>query len=198
MKEEREIELKSVVNEAKYQEMLTHFSKVAILSKPIYKQINYYFDTEDFVLNKQKIVLRLRVKKGKLEITAKLPNGANGLYNDNQELNGFLSGKLEDYCKDGLTKDIDFIGEFISILEIDINTKFNYLGNLETDRTDFTINNDTISIDKNEYNGLIDYEVEWETTNVEYVANEFELLGLKPGNSVSKLQRFLNSLNNQK
>ena len=40
-------------------------------SKNIKKQINYYFDTDDFSMNKQNVTCRIRLKDGKYKGTIK-------------------------------------------------------------------------------------------------------------------------------
>ena len=54
-----EIEFKTAINKDKYEELLKQFH----LEDNIFKQMNYYFDTDAFDLNQQKIVLRIRNKR---------------------------------------------------------------------------------------------------------------------------------------
>ncbi len=53
-----EIEFKTGLTEEKYRELLAKFK----LENNIFKQVNHYFDTDDYTLNQQKIVLRIRQK----------------------------------------------------------------------------------------------------------------------------------------
>ena len=45
-------------------------------NKPIFKQSNYYFDTDDLFMNKNSITCRIRLKKGKYTGTMKFHSTA--------------------------------------------------------------------------------------------------------------------------
>ena len=62
-----EIEFKTSIEKDKYLELLELFD----LEENIYKQTNYYFDTDDLVLSNNKTVLRIRKKGGRYKVTLK-------------------------------------------------------------------------------------------------------------------------------
>src|SRR5690554_6332200 len=62
-----EIEFKTSIEKDKYLELLELFD----LEENIYKQTNYYFDTEDFTLSNNKTVLRIRQKGVRFKVTLK-------------------------------------------------------------------------------------------------------------------------------
>ncbi|MDR4969048.1 MAG: CYTH domain-containing protein, partial [Acholeplasmataceae bacterium] len=63
-----EIEFKTALTIEKYQELLELFH----LENNIFKQINHYFDTDDYQLMEQQIVLRIRQKgENRFKVTLK-------------------------------------------------------------------------------------------------------------------------------
>ena len=59
MKMNIEIEFKTKIDQDKYEELLKEFS----LEENVFKQTNYYFDTNNLDLNEKKMVLRIRQKR---------------------------------------------------------------------------------------------------------------------------------------
>lgn len=193
MERELEIEYKSLVSEEKYHELLKHIAQFA-KEKESYTQINYFFDTSDLFLDKQGITLRLRLKKDKWQLTAKLKQTTeNNDYSANQELNEIISEeKATHYLTNGLDVNEPVIREMLTVAKLDEPLEFNLLGSLTTYRTDYSFYDDTISLDKNEYNDMTDHELEWETNNHQFVSfiNE-QFLRVNFNNASGKRKRFL-------
>ena len=63
----KEIEFKSFISEAKYNELLEKFG----LDNNVFAQTNHYFDTPDTKLLQEKTVLRIRQKGNNFKITKK-------------------------------------------------------------------------------------------------------------------------------
>ena len=67
-----ELEKKMLLTKDEYDYLLEHFGKDdPIKDKPIVKQVNYYFDTQDLSMNRQNITCRIRLKDGKYIATMK-------------------------------------------------------------------------------------------------------------------------------
>lgn len=67
-----ELEKKLLISKEEYDYLMEHFGYNALLNpKPIVKQINYYFDTDDLSMNRQNITCRIRLKDGEYKATMK-------------------------------------------------------------------------------------------------------------------------------
>ncbi len=200
---ELEVEYKSILSENKYQELLLKVDKFTKKEKT-YTQINHYFDTEDLILNKLGITLRLRLKNDKYVLQAKLPTDKEATYSESNEVSlPFLKKDAETILskKQLFTENlvvaevIKFVNEKTNQNSLSKDSIFILLGTLETKRTDFSFYNDTISLDHNKYNGKEDWEIEWETSNHKFV--EFmndELLKVEFDNGSGKRKRFIKNL----
>ena len=61
-----EFEKKLLISKDEYNYLMEHFNyENTLLQKNNIKQINYYFDTDDFSMNRQNITCRIRLKDGK-------------------------------------------------------------------------------------------------------------------------------------
>ncbi len=129
---------------------------------PTVKQTNHYFDTDDFSMNEKGITCRIREKNGVMKAT----------YKDHRQGQDFCSEEISCCVPNGLA-DNDFI-----------DMGLQYQGCLETYRTvilkkPFC----TMVLDRNEYLGVTDYELEAEYTEgyedrvIDYIRELFEFLG---------------------
>ena len=67
-----ELEKKMLISKDEYEYLMQYFScENPLLPKPIIKQVNYYFDTDDFLMNQKNITCRIRLKDGKYKATFK-------------------------------------------------------------------------------------------------------------------------------
>lgn len=196
MEKELEVEYKSLITKEKYLELLSIIPSFA-KKEGTYTQVNYFFDTHDGILDKMGVTLRIRKKLGKWQLTAKVKvNQGKAEYSSNQEINEFISQeKAHDYLRNGLDSDEKVLREMAKLIGLSGNDTFTCLGSLETMRTDFSFYSDTISLDSNTYNGVTDFELEWESENHLFVSflNK-NLLHIEFGNGKGKRKRFLKSL----
>lgn len=196
IQKEEEIEYKSLIAESKYEELQKFIPQFAEFLEE-YEQINHFFDTKDMQLDKEKITLRIRHKKGKYILTAKLNKAKKGqIFNTSDEINIMLTNEeAEMLLKEGKIPVDHIVFEQIEKeTGIKIKKPARYLGQLTTFRKDYKRESDIISLDKNFYNGIVDYELEWETTNHVFVAQIKFLTGLQFGNASGKRKRFLKTL----
>ena len=67
-----ELEKKLLLTEEEYDYLMEHFGyESPLISIPITTQVNYYFDTDDFSMNRQNTTCRIRLKDGKYKATMK-------------------------------------------------------------------------------------------------------------------------------
>jgi uncharacterized protein YjbK len=144
-----EIEFKTEITLEKYQELLRQFD----LENNIFKQINHYFDTDDYMLNQRKMVLRIRQKgdtRFKVTLKSQSDQGAfesHVLLTRDQALdmiqNGFETKQFFD--------------------EIDYYVTFRV--SLDNYRVSTPYEGGTLFLDRCEYCNVVDYEVEYEVDN---------------------------------
>ncbi|MCF7930399.1 MAG: CYTH domain-containing protein [Acholeplasmataceae bacterium] len=144
-----EIEFKTSVSSEKYQELLQLFN----LENNIFKQTNHYFDTDDFNLNKEKIVLRIRQKgENHFKVTLK-SQSEKGAFESHVLLNKDQAKEMIDHgfqTKD-FFEDLDYFVTFKASLD-------NY-------RVSTPYKGGTLFLDRCEYCNVVDYEIEYEVCN---------------------------------
>ena len=138
-----EHEKKLLLTEDEYDYLMEHLGyESPLIQKPITTQVNYYFDTDDFSMNRQNTTCRIRLKDGKYKATMKKhASGADQSTETEMEIyNGLESNAF-----------------------IDMGLKLQ--GELVTKRCIvFKDANCESVLDKNEYLGHTDYELEIEYT----------------------------------
>lgn len=141
-----ELEKKIMLTKGEYDYLLSKFGK----DRPIIKQTNFYFDTEDLSMNQRNITCRIRLKDGKCHGTMK-----SHIANTNQSI------ETEMAVRNGI-----YDNAFI-----DLGLKLQ--GELVTERCIIVKNSICeVALDKNDYLGYTDYELEVEySTNCENEAN---------------------------
>lgn len=185
-----EIELKSDVSKEDYESLIAKFG-----SSKIYLQTNYYIDDDNLSVRYLKCGLRVRQKGDDFELTLKITQEI-GKLEINQQISYKIFKKLVD-------RHVFPKGEVRDCLEkklgVDIS-KLHVLGELKTYRLDLPYKTGLICIDKSEYNGNTDYEVECEDKTEE--AAELHLHEFLEENNIeykkswgTKLKKFLETLN---
>ena len=185
-----EIELKSDISQEDYEKIISQFD-----SSKIYLQTNYYIDDKDLSVRYLKCGLRVRQKDDNFELTLKITQEV-GRLEINQQISNKIFKKLVD-------RKVFPKGEVRDCLEnklgLDI-ARLYVLGELKTYRLDVPYKTGLICIDKSEYNGVTDYEVECEDNSEEEA--EKHLHEFLEENNIeykrswgTKLKKFLETLN---
>ena len=138
-----ELEKKLLLTEDEYDYLMEHLGyEIPLIPKPITTQINYYFDTDDFSMNRQNTTCRIRLKDGKYTATMKKHSSATD-----------QSTEIEMEIYDGLESNAF------------TNMGLKLQGELITKRcVIFKDSGRETVLDKNEYLGHTDYELEIEYT----------------------------------
>lgn len=179
MRKETEEEFKYLVSYEWYQMMLSKCSA----RYPSYNdclQVNYYYDTEDYVLNKMNTTVRIRQKDDVSELQIKKH------HKYDREL----------VTSDEYTKEIDVLPYMIKATSIPCILRLK--GVLITERRTFTFgNNSIICFDKNVYLGICDYEVEIEVdkSDIDEALEIVAYLNVEQKQIESKSERFFKRLN---
>ncbi len=175
----RELEMKILTDAGEFARCLALLQAHTSTPGDRYVQVNYYFDTSDFALASAHSMLRVRQKKNALYLQYKNKRKRMGtmlLCEENEaELTEFpRSVNPSAYFPD--TPDAECV----------------LLGDLVTDRTDFTFPGAVVSLDENIYLGKRDFEIEIEgdADAIEAIAAFLNPVGeSKKGNG--KFSRFL-------
>lgn len=175
MKHETETELKMLLNEDQLQRLIAvYFSDI-----PFVPQINTYFRSN----NSSHYAFRLREREGVTLFTLK-----QHVNDEIMEHEKVLNGPLQDD------------EELMELLaSFDEYPPFEILGQLTTLRADKETELATISLDINIYNGLHDYEIEYEIKKPHDYLKEFTAFLEKAGieyvpNKKSKYKRFTQTM----
>ncbi len=147
----KEFERKALLTEGEYARLLSAFSEIA--EKKRYTQKNTYYDDEAFFLAKSRRTLRVREKSGALALEYKYGQTESGDLRVATEYTLPLEAYPEEI-------------EAGTLPEALPSLCFRPLGTLVTERCDFQVGNSLVSLDKNEYLGYTDYEIEVESETV--------------------------------
>ena len=191
MSTNNEIEFKQILDQDTYSKIYELYIK----NQSPFKQTNFYIDTENFKLKKHQAALRIRVKDDMYEMTLKVPAEV-GLTEYNHSVN--IEPKLDMSLQlSQLPKDIK------NILEHDFNileNELKVLGNLTTYRLETDYQNELLVLDKSEYLGKTDYELEFEVHSYDEGYSKFKSLlqhfNLQHQKPLNKVQRFFQEKQN--
>lgn len=148
MKTSIEIEFKTLISKEDYERLLKDFD----LEDNVFTQVNYYLDSPDFFLRNNNMALRIRHKNGIYKLTLKRPHEDGCLYEDSVLIDEELT---ENILKNGyIPKELG--------LDIMVYPK----AELITHRVSTPYQEGRLFFDKSEYNGCVDYEVEYEADDL--------------------------------
>ncbi|EHJ08583.1 CYTH domain-containing protein [Staphylococcus simiae] len=180
-----EIEFKQILT----QQLYSQIKQQLFSNAHLFKQVNYYIDTPDFKLKSHRSALRIRLKDQCYEMTLKVPASI-GLTEYNHEVT--IEPKLDKEIKvDDLPTDIyRMVTETFGIN----NDSLLILGALTTYRMEVDYDGDLLVLDKSEYLGTTDYELEFEVTDYNTGLVKFQKLlrqfNLEHQQPLNKVQRF--------
>lgn len=145
-----EIEFKTTITKDKYDELIKTFQ----LDQNIFKQTNFYFDTNDLELNKRAMVLRIRRKRDSYKLTLKSQSETGAFeYHVFLDEAQALRMKKEGFHTNEFFEQIDYHVTFQTSLD-NFRASTPYMGGI-------------LFLDYNEYCGLKDYELEYEADHFE-------------------------------
>lgn len=152
-----EIEAKVLLKAQEYDTLFAFFQNN---SPKIYNQTNYYIDSDERILKKNHS-LSLRVRKiDAFDLTLKIP-----LKEGKKEVHQLISEKEFIKLKNNQEFPRGDIQDLLNINKIDVN-KLKILHQLRTIRYEITYNGTIVCLDKNFYNGKVDFEIEVEAASL--------------------------------
>ena len=185
-----EIEAKVILSRQDYKKV---FDTLKTKITDTHTQTNFYIDSQDRVLKKNDIALRIREYNRTYVLTCKTPL-SEGLLEKNQELSekvGLEMINLNRFPSGG-------IQDFLELLDIDVSN-LEVLASLTTRRNELSIDSSKISLDENTYGNKVDYEIEVEDSAMKLAEDRIEEI-LKPLgityslNKVSKQMRAIKAI----
>lgn len=188
MAQEIEIEFKNLLSKSEFEVLLQSLP----FPEKGKTQINYYFETEDFQLRKNHAALRIREKEGKYRLTLKEPH-PNGLLETHDELTKeealeWLQNKP--IAKPETLKQLENLGIQIDAIK--------YFGSLATIRREYEQEGLIFVLDKSQYNNIVDYELEIESTDKESglkaIEDILKQFNITKKDTPNKIARFFLSL----
>ena len=184
MEKNLEIEYKMLLDEDVFNQLMNDFNGHT------YSQTNYYLTSIE--LGALRYSLRVREKEGYYEMTLKIPE-KNGRLEHNLEINKedllmIQNGEMPD---NEITRLLSNKGFNLSLIK--------QAYSLTTIRRDVPFDSGMLSLDENHYNGITDYELEFEVNDEEAGLKQFEELCQiyhlqYKGNCASKIARVLSTL----
>lgn len=158
-KHNTEIEFKTALTEESYHDLLEKFN----LGDNVFLQTNYYFDTANLDLNKDLIVLRIRKKNNRYKITMKSQSEHEAFEN-----HVFLSEeKALSMIENGFNT-----SEFFDSINLDVT----FQASLDNWRVSTPHFENILFLDRCDYHGVTDYELEYEVVEFEEGKKSFDNL----------------------
>lgn len=158
MAKELEIEFKNLLSEIEYEMLLAEYHLT-----DLHTQTNVYFDTEDYQLKQKKMGLRIRKTNNYTELTLKTPtSNQHTLLEVTDQLETYLEGASLD--KQALPE-VSEVAIFLNEQGIKLSDLM-VIGELTTTRGEINVRSNVLLVlDKSNYYGKTDYELEMEVTD---------------------------------
>lgn len=188
MAQEIEIEFKNLLTKEEYETLLNKLP----FPKKGKKQINYYFETEDFKLRQYQAALRIRKKNNLYQLTLKEPH-KDGLLETHDSLTE--AEALSWINHHPIPKEATTVQ--LNQMNIHAN-ELHYVGSLTTIRREYQENGLIFVLDCSQYNHVEDYELEIESqskeTGLTALMNILETYHITQKDTPNKIARFFSSL----
>ena len=191
MSREVEIEFKSMLTKEEYDQLLKEYGGD---TPSLWKQENFYADTQDFALKEQGSALRIRRLPNKNECTLKTPYGEHLL-----ETTFLLSNDDADRMikQNRLDLSQEILNE-LTKMAID-PSHLRFFADLSTIRFEKKEGNQLVVLDKSFYSGTVDYELEVEAVEAKEGRAFFEQLlkehGIPYRKAKNKIKRAMDQSN---
>lgn len=182
MSQEIEIEFKNMLTLDEFKQLKKELNLTRFIT-----QYNDYFDTDNGDLRAIHTALRVREKEDKLVLTLKEPNDIGKL-----ETHQPLTRVELDVFKRKRELPEGDVTRRLNSLKIDL-VKLTHIGRLTTHRCETPLENGLFVLDKSEYLGTVDYELEWEFEDFTYgeacfhrLLNRYQIPRRPPQNKIMR------------
>lgn len=187
MQKGTDVEFKSLLTEKEYNKLLEHFNN----AKSDF-QTNHYFDTKRFSLKALNASLRVRQRED-FELTLKRKKG----YNTDLKSITISEDEFKELRETGMVTKEELTGDIANLIK---DQKLVNFLSLSTLRFYVPYGSGILNIDKSEYVGIVDYEVEF--TGKSYHQGKADFIkiisdfGIQYKKSEKKIKRAFNALKN--
>ena len=158
---EKEIEFKNLLTKDEFQQLIKHFN---IKQSDFQTQTNYYFDTPNQYFKNKKMGFRLRVLPTRNELTLKVPESEH-IMNETTQL-------LSDIEKNDILINLCF-PSLPFLQQIKNEGPLACIGSMQTNRAHINYEKGTLFFDHSIYSQTEDFEVEYESIDVENGRKKF-------------------------
>ena len=163
----KEFESRVMLTEKEYLDIVSYYMKL-YPDHSFLQNNNYYFDTKDFYLRKKHITFRIRtINDVRCELTLKI-KGEHG----DEEINDDITFKEMDTIMKEKFFPNGNVKKFLLSLPYPLSSYDNIV-TLYNRRLEIAQDHHLLVIDKNEYNGITDYNLEVETKDDINLARKF-------------------------
>jgi len=187
MQKDSDVEFKSLLTEKEYNKLIEYFQN----AKSDY-QTNHYFDTKRFSLKALNASLRVR-QRDDFELTFKRKKG----YNTELKSVKISNDDFKELVETGIISQEELVSDVTNLIK---DQKLVNFLSLSTLRHYVPYGSGILNIDKSEYVGITDYEIEYTSRNYHQgkadfikIISEFEIQYKK---SDKKIKRAYNALKN--
>lgn len=188
MTQEVEIEFKNLLTKKEFNDIYT---SLPFPSEGI-TQTNYYFETQDFLLQANQSALRIREKDGEFQLTLKEPLEVGLL-----ETHDSLTKRQAEQWIQGHPILLSNTGQQLKNMGVSIND-LTYYGKLTTKRFECQKDGLTFVLDESFYNDYVDFELEIEAPSEEEGQQAFQQLltthDIPNRRTPNKIERFFSTL----
>jgi uncharacterized protein YjbK len=161
MHTEKEIEFKNLLTKDEFQKLVKHFN---IKQSEFQMQTNYYFDTPNHYFKNNKMGFRLRVLPTRNELTLKVPEKEH-VMNETTHL-------LSNIDRDNILNNLQFpSAPFLQ--QIENEGPLACIGSMQTNRAQICYESGLLFFDHSIYSHTEDFEVEYESKDVENGRKKF-------------------------
>ncbi|MER2260669.1 MAG: CYTH domain-containing protein [Psychrobacillus sp.] len=155
MLSEQEIEFKNLLTKEEFMRLTDYFH---IKSQHFKTQTNYYYDTPDQFFKNNHMGFRLRVMENQNELTLKSPVTRHVM---NEQTILITDEQRDIIINQGLFPSIPFIDELIA------SKSLTCFGSIKTNRAQLKLDEGILFLDHSSYSRTEDYELEYESKDVE-------------------------------
>ncbi len=184
MNVQKEIEFKNLLEKEEFDELCNAFG---ISQQDFHVQTNTYFDTENHQLRNSHMGFRLRVVGERNELTLKAPT--DNVHTMMESTHLISANERDEILSNQSVKPREF-SEFQQLPEILLA-----FGSLRTERAEIPYRGGLLVLDRSDYLGITDYEVEYEVTDITSGHHSFtELLKkhhIPKRQTLKKIARFM-------
>lgn len=189
MHHEREIEFKNLLTKEEFEHLTARFQ---LKQTDFHKQTNYYYDTPDSYFKENKMGFRLRVLADRNELTLKVPVEQHVMQETTQYI---TTAERDDIILHLRFPPLPFLDQ------VKDNGPLSCIGSMQTNRAQLEYKHGILFLDHSLYSQTEDYEIEFESSDIEsgektflHLLSTYQIPLRKTDKKIARLMNYLDSL----